>query len=171
MLIGAMIGVKVQRNNGLQNSGNIWINVGMLLSSIVAFYGVQLIGKKILWVSYIQIVSLVPLMGVIYYLYLLSCSEQFKRIYDNKIMQWIILVVGGLCLEIYFVQMPILIGNHLPFGGYTDSLLPIFPLNILVLLAIIFPLAYITRSVGRFFVQTFDSVDGYDWKRILALKC
>ena len=142
----------------------------MLFFSIVAFYGIQIVGKRILWVSYFQIVSLLPLVGVIYYLYLLACSEQFKRIYDKKIMQWIILVVGGLCLEIYFVQMPILVGNSLPFGFERSSLQFMFPLNIPVLLLIILPLAWITRSVGRFFVQTFDNVHGYDWRNIFSLK-
>lgn len=170
MLMGAMTGVKVQRNNGVQNSGNNWINVMMLLFSIITFYGIQIIGKKILWVSYIQIVSLIPLMGVIYYLYLLACSRLFKRIYDNKIMQCIILVVGGLCLEIYFVQMPILIGDSLPFGFKRDSLQFMFPLNIPIIIIIILPLAYITRTVGRFFAQTFDSVEGYQWGKIFELK-
>ena len=70
------------------------------------------------------------------------------------------------------VQMPILTGEErcLPFGGNTDDLLPLFPLNILVLLAIILMLAYITRCVGRFFQQTFDNRDGYEWKEILRLR-
>lgn len=68
--------------------------------------------------------------------------------------------------------MPILTGEErcLPFGGNTDDLLPLFPLNILVLLAIILMLAYITRCVGRFFQQTFDNRDGYEWKEILRLR-
>ena len=45
-----------------------------------------------------------------------------------------------------------------------------FPLNILVLLAIILMLAYITRCVGRFFQQTFDNRDVYEWKEILSLR-
>ncbi len=55
------------------------------------------------------------------------------------------MTIGGLCLEIYLVQMPILTGEErcLPFGGNTDDLLPLFPLNILVLLAIILMLAYL----------------------------
>lgn len=170
MLMGALTGIRVQQNGGKQESGKLWVNILMLLVSVVLFYGVQIVGKKILWVSYIQVVSLIPLFGVIYSLYLIACSDVLKRVYNNKVMQWIILVVGGLCLEIYFVQMPMLIGNSLPFGFTRESLQHLFPLNIPILLAIILPLAYVTRSVGRFFAQTFDSVDGYDWKKIFALK-
>ena len=62
-----------------------------------------------------------------------------------------------------------MIGGVLPFGASRDALQAVFPLNILVLLAIIIPMAYLTRSVGRFILQTFDSRDGYDWKNILKL--
>lgn len=27
----------------------------------------------------------------------------------------------------------------------------------------------ITRAAGRFFAQTFDSADGYDWKKVFKL--
>lgn len=67
--------------------------------------------------------------------------------------------------------MPILTGKgRLPFTGNTDNLLPLFPLNILVLVVIILVLAYVTRCIGRLFQQSFDSKDGYDWKNILSIR-
>lgn len=141
----------------------------MFLISIVLFYGIQIIGKKVIIVSYFQIVTLVPLFGIVYYLYKIANSDTLQKVYSNNFMNKVILVIGGLCLEIYLVQMPMLIGGVLPFGASRDSLQTIFPLNILVLLAIIIPMAYLTRSVGRFILQTFDSRDGYDWINILKL--
>lgn len=174
MLFGAMIGkrsllqkqnIEINKNNRLERL----INIFMFLISIVLFYGIQILGKKVIIVSYFQIVTLVPLFGIVYYLYKIANSETLQKVYSNNFMNKVILVIGGLCLEIYLVQMPMLIGGVLPFGASRDSLQTIFPLNILVLLAIIIPMAYLTRSVGRFILQTFDSRDGYDWINILKL--
>lgn len=78
------------------------------------------------------------------------------------------MVIGGLCLEIYLVQMPMLMNNTLPFGFGTDMIHRLFPLNIPILLVVILVMAYLTRSVGRWFQQTFDGMDGYDWGKIFA---
>jgi len=173
MLMGAIVGRKPVNTNTPKSAfrgGNNVISLFMLLICVLLFYGIQIVGKKNVYVSYFQITTLIPLFGIIYYLYQLANSKVLMRLYANKIIQVLVLSVGGLCLEIYLVQMPMLIGGVLPFGFTRDALQPLFPLNVVILTAIIVPLAYITRATGRIFAQTFDSADGYDWKNILSLK-
>lgn len=168
MLMGAMMGRK--NKEGKLRHVCVWKSALLFVVSVFLFYGIQIIGKKIQWVSEIQIITLIPLFGIVYSLYQIAASRLMTKVFTNKIVQWVILVVGGLCLEIYFVQMPILIDNTLPFGLHTDMLQNLFPLNVPILLAVVLVLAYVTRAVGRWFMQTFDSVDGYEWKKIMAIK-
>lgn len=174
MLFGAMIGKSsIYKSQDIATNEKCRIeglkNVLMFLISLVLFYGIQIFGKKFEIVSYFQIVTLVPLFGIVYYIYKIANSKILLKMCSNKYLNKVILVIGGLCLEIYLVQMPMLIGGVLPFGASRDALQTLFPLNIFVLLAIIIPMAYTTRSVGRFILQTFDSRDGYNWKNILKL--
>jgi len=165
MLLGAMTGsgaIEIKKDN-------TWRVIGILSLSFVTYFGWLALGKKYVAISEWQILSLIPLLVLTIYMYKLCCLDCVKKLFSLKAANWVMLVIGGLCLEIYLVQMPILMSNKLPFGNQTDMLQNLFPLNIPILLAIILPLAYITRAVGRFFAQTFDSVDGYDWKKIFAL--
>lgn len=172
MLMGAMTGrnsINEKTGSHAFRGGNNVISLFMLLICVLLFYGIQIVGKKNVYVSYLQITTLIPLFGIIYYLYQLANSKILMRLYANRIIQVLVLSVGGLCLEIYLVQMPMLIGGVLPFGFTRDALQPLFPLNVVILTAMIVPLAYITRATGRFFAQTFDSADGYDWKKVFRL--
>jgi len=166
MLLGAMIGSGAIKTK----NEKVWKVTSVLSISFILYFGFLALGKKYESVSEWQILSLIPLMVLTIYMYKFCCLDCVKRFFSIKIANYVMMVVGGLCLEIYLVQMPILTGNILPFGFTRDGLQYLFPLNIPILLAIIIPLAYITRSVGRFFAQTFDSVDGYDWKKIFALR-
>jgi len=173
MLLGAILGIKTKNNVSICNwGGKFLFIIGKLFLCILFFYGIQIVGGQHVWVSYLQLATMIPLMGIIWYLYKLSNTDILQRFFQRRTWNFIAITIGGLCLEIYLVQMPILTGKQgrLPFTGYTDDLLPLFPLNVVVLVAIILMLAYVTRCVGRFFQQTFDSRDGYDWKSILSLR-
>ena len=165
MLLGAMTGsgaIEIKKDN-------TWRVIGILGMSFVAYFGWLALGKKYVTISEWQILSLIPLLVLTMYMYKFCCLECIKNFFSQKGWRWVMMIVGGLCLEIYLVQMPVLCHDTLPFGFHTESLQHLFPLNIPILLVIILPLAYVTRSVGRFFAQTFDSADGYDWKKIFAL--
>lgn len=175
MLLGAILGLKSkeQPQPVMCGGGKNFIHILItLFASTLLFYGIQIIGNKIVLVAYLQILTMLPLFGIIYYLYRLANTVVVQSFFRRKFWAFMVTTIGGLCLEIYLVQMPILTGRErrLPFVGKTDDLLPLFPLNILILIAIILLLAYVTRSIGRFFLQTFDSRDGYEWKEIFRLK-
>lgn len=173
MLLGAILGLKAKTMSQFVMGGkNYLLIISKLFLCVLFFYGIQILGGQYVWVSYLQLTTMIPLMGIIWYFYKLSNTTILQQFFQRRFWNFITITIGGLCLEIYLVQMPILTGKQgrLPFTGYTDDLLPLFPLNVLVLVAIILVLAYITRCVGRLFQQTFDSRDGYDWKSILSLR-
>lgn len=170
MLLGAILGLKTKSMSQFV-AGGMFLNVGKLFLCMLLFYGIQIVGGKYVWVSYLQFVTMMPLMGIVWYLYRLANTDILQRFFQKRFWNFMAMTIGGLCLEIYLVQMPILTGRQrrLPFTGYTDDLLPLFPWNVLVLVVVILALAYVTRCVGRLFQQTFDSKEGYDWKSIVSL--
>ena len=78
-----------------------------------------------------------------------------KKAYHHCTVGWIIKLVGGLCLEIYLVQTAL----------FTDKMNAVFPLNLIVMFAIIVFSAYILSCSARLFAQTFKDMD-YDWRAV-----
>lgn len=167
-----LAGVIVGKNKDSISKYPIGYVIGFTLFSIIFFYGIQIVGSKSTLVANFQILTLIPLLGIVYGFYLIARSNILYQLYKQRIYNWLITTIGGLCLELYIVQMPILTGNDgvLPFGYYRDDLLYLFPLNIPVLVIVVFLMAYLTRIVGRLFCQTFDSIEGYRWNMIFGLK-
>lgn len=126
-----------------------------LLFCIAFFYVIYIATLRVQYIAQWQIVSLLPLLGTTYYFYKVCNCSQLKRCYDNRYVGWCIKFIGGLCLEIYIVQ-------HILF---TDAMNYIFPLNILIMLLIIFVVAYLLRCVSRIFAQTFKDEE-YDWHEV-----
>lgn len=154
MLLGAITGMKVK---------NIKINplndLVKLFLSIILFYTLYVIPRKVYAVEYLQIFNFIPLFGVVYYFYKVCASEWIRRLYEKRIIYYIVRFVGGLCLEIYLIQSYI----------FTDKLNDIFPLNLVIIFFIIVIAAYITRIIARLFSQTFKD-DPYHWKEIINWK-
>lgn len=97
----------------------------------------------------------IPLLGTVFYFFKLCNSEFMKKAYHHCTVGWIIKLVGGLCLEIYLVQTAL----------FTDKMNAVFPLNLIVMFAIIVFAAYILRCSARLFAQTFKDMD-YDWRAV-----
>ncbi len=154
MLLGAMIGcgkVKV----GTFSFGK---DLSGCLLSLVAFYGILWTGTKSEVMFSWQIVTLLPLLCINYYLYKLCNSSCFLKLIKNKYSAPIVKAVSGLCLEIYIVQ----------YLFMTDKLNFLFPLNIPLIFAEIACFAYLLRCFARWFSQTFKEAD-YDWKAIFKI--
>lgn len=154
MLLGAIIGISKR-----EFSYNFKLDLLKLMCCTILFYGIQYVGVLYPLLAYGQVVSLVPLLGITFYCYKLANTKQVKQIYQNKYIQWGILCVGGLCLEVYLIQ---------PFCR-TTALNHLFPLNLIVISIVIVIMAYITRCIGRFFAQTFNAQSGYNWKEIIKI--
>lgn len=158
MLMGADLGLKESLADKTKKRAFV-PTFSMLLFSCVLFYALPLISVKYPIFQKILIVSLIPLAGVCMYFYRLCQTDVALKLYQHKCIGWIIKGVGGLCLEIYLVQ---------PYVR-TTALNYLFPLNIVVLFVAIVVVAYLCRSVGRWFQQTFSSGEGYDWEAIFKI--
>lgn len=153
MLLGAMMGMSKK-----EYKYNFSSDLTKLLSSVIIYYAILFVGRLYPIVSDMQIVSLIPLLYIVYYAYKVCNSVAMKRLYNNKVLGWCIKLIGGLCLEIYLVQSIL----------FTDKMNRIFPLNIIIMFVIIIFVAYILRCMARIFSQTFKDGD-YDWKAIIKL--
>lgn len=158
MLFGAELGLR-EKENGISGERNFLKIFVKLIGCVVGFYLLPLISLRYPTAQSYLLLSLVPLAGICFYLYQLCQTNVLLRLMQRGKTGWCIKAVGGLCLEIYLVQ---------PFVR-TTALNFLFPLNILILsIAIVF-VAYLCRSIGRCFQQTFSSGEGYDWKAIFKI--
>ena len=154
MLLGAYIGVIRERLKF-----NIRLDTLKLLGCLFLFYVIQFLAKEVRAVAPFQIVTMPFLFGIVYYAYKCCNAEIFHKIYVNRYGNWIVLVVGGLCLESYLIQ----------FCVITDKLNGIFPLNLPVIFLAVLLLSYLVRCLARLFSQTFRTED-YEWRKIFAWK-
>ena len=135
-----------------------WRNLIFALMSIVGYYAIITVTLRVRSISFLHIFAFVPLLTMTYYLYRGSKGSFAKSIYNNPIGNFVIRLIGGLCLEIYLIQ------NYL----YTDKMNFLFPLNLLIMLLIIIVAAYLLRCFARLISQTFK-VAPYDWKKMFSL--
>lgn len=153
MLLGTILGsYPIERKIVLK-----WDSL-KLIGCIFIFYSILIAGRKWEFVHDMQIVSLVPLLGVTYYFYKVCKSDTLKKMYENRISGSAIKTISGLCLEVYLVQGML----------FTDRFNEWFPLNILIVFIMILCMAYILRCLARWFSQTFRNGD-YEWKEVLRL--
>ncbi|MCD8291172.1 MAG: acyltransferase [Prevotella sp.] len=128
------------------------------MGCLVCFYTIQFISKMIVAIAPYQIVTIIFLYGIVYYLYKCCNASFLRRIYETKAGNKVIMVVGGLCLESYLIQYCVI----------TDKLNFLFPLNIPIIIVGVLALAYITRCLARLFSQTFRTED-YEWGKVFSL--
>lgn len=153
MLFGAWMGV---RRNEL--SFKAISDFVMMVLCLILFYGIQLAAKKYPIVAPYQIVTLVPLLGIVFYFWKWCHANFWKRLYLKKYGHIIVMAISGLCLESYLIQ----------YSVFTTKMNHIFPLNLPIMIIIVLIISYICRCLARAFSQTFGAVE-YDWKKIISL--
>ena len=153
MLLGAILGSHpMQRRVSLK-----WDSLKLLVC-ILLFYGILITCRKWEFVQDMQVVSLLPLLGITYYFYKVCKTDTLKRLYCNRFVGPVMKTISGLCLEVYLVQGVL----------FTDKFNDLFPLNLLLVFVVILLVAYLLRCMARWFSQTFREAD-YDWKNIFCL--
>ena len=152
MLFGAYVG-----NGRFKFANNVTYDICLLTLSLVSFYGMMSLAASRLLFSYLQICSLVPLFGIIVYMYKLCSAIRVKAFMQTK-KGYCIRFVSGLCLEAYIVQCAL----------FTDKMNFLFPLNLILMFIIVMSVAYLTRTIGRVFLQIFQKED-FDWKAVIRL--
>ena len=156
MLMGAWLGLKTKIGN--MKVVTSWRDPLFLFICLSMFYSIQFLAKKNVSVAPWQIVTIPFLYGIVYFFWRCCYADMFKSIYYSRYGNWIILAVGGLCLESYLIQYSILTGK-LNF---------MFPLNIPILMMAILLVSYLCRCLARILSQTFRTED-YEWKKVFTL--
>lgn len=148
MLLGAIIG-KNPRTISAKKS------LILLIFSFITYYAIVIPSQRYDKINDLQLLSLIPLLGMTVFTYSLFNCNIAKQLFNNKYLNTIIMFIGGLCLEIYLIQTPLL---------KIDLGLP-YPLNYIIMFIMIIVGAYILRCFARIFSQTF-SKDDYDWRKV-----
>lgn len=155
MLQGAMLGSYSQTQK--VDATNGWLEALKAFACIGIFYGFCAF-KNSEANNWLQVFSLVPLLGTTYYI-CRWCNTPFaKRLYESRVLGWTIKAIGGLCLEVYLVQSNL----------FTTSLNSIFPLNIPLVFVAILIAAYILRCLAYIWAQTFKEED-YKWRDVFRI--
>lgn len=153
MLIGAFVGIKRK-----ELKYHAWWDFLKLMICVTLFYCIQFAAKIYKPIAPWQVVTLLPLMGITVYFYKWCNAGWMKQIYDSKWGNWMIMVIGGLCLESYLIQQSL----------FTDKLNSLWPMNLLFIVLVILICSYIVRCIARWFAQTFRTEE-YDWKKIISI--
>ncbi|WFE83107.1 acyltransferase family protein [Parabacteroides chongii] len=130
----------------------------LLMTCLILFYGIQLGGKIYPVVAPFQILTILPLLGIVFYFYKWCNAGFWKKIYDNNKGYAVIMTVSGLCLESYLIQ----------YSVFTTKMNCIFPLNLPVMVIIVLLASYLCKCLSRVFLQTFGEGD-YNWRAVLKL--
>ena len=159
MLLGSMLGLKwKEHNSSISQKLKPLPTLIKLFACVLFFYGLQIAGVKWTWVAHLQIITLIPLLGITYYLYELCNTDCVLGFYAKKWPHRIIYWIGALCLEIYLCQRSI----------FTGAMNSIFPLNVLIMFILVCLFAYVIKILSNWFSQTFRS-EPYDWKSMVKL--
>lgn len=152
MLLGAMQADGQQTESQLSSKHILY-----LLSSVISYYVCMYFYKIDPFYCKFQVVSLIPLLATIYWMYRIANTDKVKSILDAKIGR-IISIISALTLEIYMVQYAI----------FTDKFNYLFPLNILGTFAVCFLLAYVLKCSTNIYTQIFND-SPFDWSKVYKI--
>lgn len=119
------------------------------VASIVLYYGCMAVYKLGPFYCQFQMVSLLPLMTAIYYLFAVCSEKKLMKVFDKPFVGNIIYVISSLTLEIYLVQ----------YAVFTDALNGLFPLNLGIAYLMIFAVAYVLKCLSNLFSLVFAGED------------
>lgn len=156
MLAGAVCGLRMKNRGAKEHS--ILGNLAMLIVSVLVFYGLQWMGTKYVVVAHLQVLTLIPLMGISLCMYRMCCEKWLLDIYRHKWAHRVMYSISALCLEIYLCQGFV----------FNSSWNHLFPLNLLMNFAMVVAMAYCVKVASNWFSQTFKDAD-YDWKKMVRL--
>ena len=129
-----------------------------MMFCLLFFYGIQFAAKKYAVVAPYQIITLLPLIGVVFYFYKWCHAKFWEKLYSKKIGYTVIMTISGLCLESYLIQ----------YSVFTTKMNGIFPLNLPIMVIIVLLASFLCKCLSRLFSQTFGDGD-YEWRDIIKL--
>ena len=153
MLLGSWVGLKCNDLKFQAKSDFV-----KMIVCLLCFYGIQLTAKKYTVIAPFQIITLLPLMGIVLYFYKWCHAKFWENLYSKKIGYTVIMTISGLCLESYLIQ----------YSVFTTKMNGIFPLNLPIMVIIVLMASFICKCLSRLFSQTFRDGD-YSWKDVIKL--
>lgn len=126
-----------------------------LIVSLILFYGIMHMGLSDLSFYDFQLISIIPLLAICLVLYEIFSHKVICSFLQKRFIGYFIRLTSVLALELYFMNVLI-----------TTAFNSLFPLNLLIMFAIIYGMAYLLRISSLFFVQTFQE-GGYNWKKLI----
>lgn len=152
MMLGAYMGAgEIKSKPAIKKDGP------MLLLCVVLHYAILIIVTKYPIMCKYQPLSLLPLFGVVYYLYNV-CNYNTAKSLMNLRIAYIIKLISSLCLEIYVIQLYM----------FTTKMNSIFPLNIIIVTLYTIIFAYVVHCFGRIIKQTFEK-ENYRWYEVFKI--
>lgn len=140
MLLGAIMAMKPQKEISARKA------FAYAILSIVSYYGCMAILKLGQVYCQFQVLSLLPLLSSIYWLFRGFDTPWSHRILQYKGIGRAIKMGSELTLEVYLVQ----------YAVFTEQFNNIFPLNLFLAFILIFCLAYLLKVVSRFVALLFN---------------
>ena len=130
----------------------------MTLLCLVGFYIFPSLAKQHPAIAPWQVLMIPMLMGFVFYFYKLLSADLFAKLYQKPAAKWIVLFIGGLCLESYLFHMTL----------FTPAFNNLFPLNLLLIYVAVIVCAYVVRCIARTILQTFQK-ENYRWGEVFKL--
>lgn len=152
MLMGMALGLK-----RMENHLSWKMNVVVFIAGMIAHFVFAIVTRHVVALRPIEWISLPFLWIAVYGVYGFARSELVERCFlECKAVRWLVVFVGGLCLEVYLTHGEIL----------TSRLNDFFPLNIPVLFVAIVFVAFVAKKVADVVMPVF-------WKSIgvVCAKC
>lgn len=140
MLLGAVVALHKEKEVSSFKA------FGYALSGLVAYYMCMGIYKIDPFYCNFQVVSLIPLLFAIYWMYYFCNTHYVCHILDRRYGK-LLSFISNLTLEIYMVQYAI----------FSDCMNGIFPLNIIITYILIFAAAYVLKCFSKVFSQIFSN--------------
>ena len=139
--------------------GKFWLDLLLGVVSFIMYFVILSFGKNATdWRWYSQIVALIPLHTFCYYSYKVCAYKWCERLMTHKLWRHPLCWIASLTLEIYVVQ----------FHVITDRFNALFPLNWLIVFALVCVTAYILRVMVNVFLQ-FLNKENWKWRECFRL--
>lgn len=156
-----LLGAKMALDGTHRQAGHQTRNLIITLAGFAAFYLIYASSIRIERLEFIQVFNFLPLLPAVYFFLLWGNGNFAKKLYRNKVANFIIRFVGGLCLEVYFMQYAV-------FAVVGDKWNFMFPFNIPIAFCVIVLAAYLLRCFARLLSQTFKD-EPYNWKKMISV--
>lgn len=140
------------------------VNVILSVLFLILFYIIYYFSRHYSCLYFMQPFCMLPILGFLLYFYHLCSCNLMKKFYNKLCFNYIIMILVGMCLEMYLCQDSII---SLAKSHLKNSLNQIFPFWIIIIAFSVFVIAFIAHCLSLFISQTFKDED-YNWRKIFV---